>query len=189
LVEAGYLVPVDEHSIEQSVKKPETKKKLGSYYRFADKVLDYPIAVKNSKTCTVNGVISSFRNHDVWHPSALGRSGLLVYEKLLKYSPLPQSMEQLIQATGKTEVYLFRALKKLEQNKLARMEERGWVALKVDLCCLDKLAERLGTLGIANRRKETNLKERQQYAYSQIIRHGDKDIKATRSKPFSSASL
>lgn len=112
------------------------------------------ISVRNSET------------HDAWHRDALGKSALAVWTALQAGQGLTEA--EIGDQKGKAKQTVRRALMKLEQHGLARVDDGEWRAVEASPDILDLIALEAGTLGRADQRSQRHREERERHVTAVI---------------------
>lgn len=135
---------------------------MGNYFTFTQLVQDLSNEVS---ICNINEeYLTNILNHDVWHPSALGKSALNLYIAL-RLSNNGETEEGMETILGKKSKTIKRATEKLANEGLIAEFESTWKAYPISVEFLDEIAERMGTLGRNAQRIIQHRVEREDYYY------------------------
>ena len=110
---------------------------------------------------------------DAWHQRALGKSSESVWKTLLANGSM--TAKEVAERTGRHVNTVQRALNKLWTYGLAAPDGGGmWVAEPAGDEYLQKVAEELGTKGMAEKRKTKHSQERSIWATQQLLRQKER---------------
>lgn len=156
LIKKGYLILVSNED-----------KRAGYRYKISDEICNHTI----SSTLRDNGVILSsslsLESHDTWHPRALGKTALSVYQYL--HANPNKSIEEICTQLQRGKPTIAKAIEKLAKYKLAKSENDNWNAIARNEQYLNIIALSNGVLGIHKKRKEEYREDREKQAYSNFI--------------------
>jgi hypothetical protein len=155
LESAGHLIFVPNDSTDHT-----SRVNTATHYRINPQILNYP---NKATVSDIIGVMSStIKNHDIWHPKALGKSAQNIFEYLQNGS---KTIDELVIGTNKSKPVIERALSKLEGVGLVKQKSGTWQAVNIDMDTLDKIAIDFEVFGIGERRDEQHQRERENRAW------------------------
>lgn len=142
-------------------------KLTGTHYKIKEEAQDYP---NKATVIYIIGLMSSpLITHDAWHPKALGKTSYNVYQYLLENNE--KNVQEISSAIQKSVDTVERALDKLGKYRLAFEKEDVWSARPANKRYFDYIAKKLGTLGIAEKRKQQYQAERERKAYYTFMKN------------------
>ena len=169
--EVGSAVGISTNSANKAIKRLVTqhlitvKSKRGLGYRY-EFLVDVQSLDNNLLSYFIVQFLNVPMNHDVWFPTALGRSSYFIYLYLLEATSngegLPRS--ELLARTQMNRTTFKRNLDKLEGVHLAKLENGLWYAIPASEEELDALAKSFRVFGKGAERKELIEQQRKYYS-------------------------